>query len=476
MEWLRQKFFAASDRQDIPLVGMNGKYERYASTEDDSISVNIDEKTRKKKKMDNVGYKLAKRKTFFARRRKVADATFALALLGIMIMIVETEFTISGTYSKESAASFFMKTLITISTLALMGFLAWYHVIDVRLYMIDNNIDDWRLAMSKERVLKIVVEFIICAIHPPPGDTNIDWISKNMRTNDQTVNTISVDIIFSLPMYLRLYLIGRILLLHSRLYCDASSQCLGVLNRIHFNFGFIFKSLMNIYPERVLAVIVCGVVFIASWSIHLCEFSSENPEEHLNLWDSLWMITITFLTVGYGDTYPRSPCGRGIAVLTGLLGVAMTALVVAVLANKLELSRAEKYVQNFVIDVELEKSLKNSAANILREGWLVYKLKKQHAEKSRIRAHQRKLLKSIAQIRDLKQEIRKSTDNNITMVEMGKQQQLIYDDVYHMKTRQKEQEAESLEMKEKLNSIDSKVEDIQRILSELLRKRTERST
>ena len=40
-------------------------------------------------------------------------------------------------------------------------------------------------------------------------------------------------------------------------------------------------------------------------------------------------------------------------------------------AQKLELSRAEKYVHNFVIDVELDKKLKDSAARILGYGWRV---------------------------------------------------------------------------------------------------------
>ena len=60
--------------------------------------------------------------------------------------------------------------------------------------------------------------------------------------------------------------------------------------------------------------------------------------------DAMWMSAITFLTVGYGDVVPKSECGRVTAVVTGLLGVGTTALLVAVLAQKLEQSRAEKYV------------------------------------------------------------------------------------------------------------------------------------
>lgn len=33
----------------------------------------------------------------------------------------------------------------------------------------------------------------------------------------------------------------------------------------------------------------------------------------------MWMIVITFLTIGYGDIFPRTYCGRGIAVATGFM-------------------------------------------------------------------------------------------------------------------------------------------------------------
>jgi len=33
----------------------------------------------------------------------------------------------------------------------------------------------------------------------------------------------------------------------------------------------------------------------------------------------MWMIAITFLSVGYGDIVPNTYCGRGIAIATGVM-------------------------------------------------------------------------------------------------------------------------------------------------------------
>lgn len=87
----------------------------------------------------------------------------------------------------------------------------------------------------------------------------------------------------------------------------------------------------------------------------------------------MWLISITFLSIGYGDVVPNTYCGRGICLVVGVMGAASTALVVAVVARKLELTKAEKHVHNFMMDTQLTKRVKNAAANVLRETWLIYK-------------------------------------------------------------------------------------------------------
>jgi voltage-gated potassium channel len=46
--------------------------------------------------------------------------------------------------------------------------------------------------------------------------------------------------------------------------------------------------------------------------------------------DGLYFTLITGLTIGYGDISPLTPGGRMISVLTGLLGILVTGLIVAI--------------------------------------------------------------------------------------------------------------------------------------------------
>ncbi|CAG2162946.1 unnamed protein product [Oppiella nova] len=237
----------------------------------------------------------------------------------------------------------------------------------MQLFMIDNCVDDWRIAMTSQRMGLIVLELVICSMHPIPGEYSFVWTTKLANRGG------------------------------SKLFTDASSRSIGALNRINFNTRFVLKTLMTICPGTCLMVFLVSLWIIGSWTMRLCE--RYHDEEHANLLNTMWLVAITFLSIGYGDIVPNTYCGRGIAVCSGLIGAGCTALVVAVIARKLELSRAEKHVHNFMMDTQLTKrvSLKNAAANVLRETWLIYKNTKltKKINTSRVRTHQRKFLLAI---------------------------------------------------------------------------------
>jgi hypothetical protein len=63
----------------------------------------------------------------------------------------------------------------------------------------------------------------------------------------------------------------RVMLLHSKLFTDASSRSIGALNRINFNTRFVLKTLMTICPGTVLLVFMVSLWIIASWTLRQCE-------------------------------------------------------------------------------------------------------------------------------------------------------------------------------------------------------------
>jgi len=421
------------------------------------------------KQKPNVGYRLGRRKALFEKRKRISDYALVIGMFGIIIMVLENELASAGVYTKASFYSTALKTLISVSTVILLGLIVAYHALEVQLFLIDNCADDWRIAMTWQRVSQITFELVICAIHPIPGEHYFLWTTK-LANHGGVIGSkwVPVDVALSLPMFLRLYLICRVMLLHSKLFTDASSRSIGALNRINFNTRFVLKTLMTICPGTVLLVFMVSLWIIASWTLRQCE--RYHDEEHANLLNTMWLIAITFLSVGYGDIVPNTYCGRGIAVTTGIMGAGCTALLVAVVSRKLELTRAEKHVHNFMMDTQLTKRLKNAAANVLRETWLIYKHTKlvKRVVPGRVRTHQRKFLLAIYALRKVKMDQRKLMDNANTITDMAKTQNTVYEIVSEMNTRQDVLEDRLVALEEKLTVLQETLESLPETLSRCL--------
>ncbi|KAJ2949724.1 hypothetical protein O0L34_g15656 [Tuta absoluta] len=455
-----------------PNIGYSDELGRGDSTEE--AGVFGEEKPAKDK--PNIGHRLGRRKALFEKRKRISDYALVMGMFGIIIMVIENELSSAGVYTKASIYSQALKTLISMSTVILLGLIVAYHALEVQLFMIDNCADDWRIAMTWQRIAQIALELAICAVHPIPGQYNFTWTTKLANKGGVIgVEVVPYDVTLSLPMFFRLYLICRVMLLHSKLFTDASSRSIGALNRINFNTRFVLKTLMTICPGTVLLVFMVSLWIIASWTLRQCE--RFHDEEHANLLNAMWLIAITFLSVGFGDIVPNTYCGRGIAVSTGIMGAGCTALLVTVASRKLELTRAEKHVHNFMMETQLTKKLKNAAANVLRETWLIYKhtrlVKRVHP--GRVRTHQRKFLLAIYALRKVKMDQRKLMDNANTITDMAKTQNTVYEIVSDMSTRQDTIEERLTSLEEKITTLQEQVNSLPDVVARCLQQCWERA-
>uniref|UniRef100_UPI0037E7063F small conductance calcium-activated potassium channel protein 1b n=1 Tax=Semicossyphus pulcher TaxID=241346 RepID=UPI0037E7063F len=443
---------------------------------EDSSKANSENLTREEgnvpqKKSKDISYRLGQRRALFGKRKQLSDYALVCGMFGIIVMVIETELS-RGYYSKESIYSYVLKGLISLSTALLLGLIVMYHAREIQLFMVDNGADDWRIAMTLERILFVVLELFICAIHPIPGQYVFTWTARLAFSYTASVADADVDIILSVPMFLRLYLIGRVMLLHSKLFTDASSRSIGALNKISFDTRFVMKTLMTICPGTVLLVFSVTCWIIAAWTVRVCERYHDAQEVTSTFLGAMWLISITFLSIGYGDMVPHTYCGKGVCLLTGIMGAGCTALVVAVVARKSELTRAEKHVHNFMMDTQLYKKIKNTAANVLRETWLIYKNTKlvKKIDRARVRHHQRKFLQAIHQLRTVKMEQRKLTDQANTIADLAKTQNMMYDLVLELQHRSEELDRRIVALEDKLDSILLSVQSLPAVLSQAITK------
>ncbi|XP_069787120.1 small conductance calcium-activated potassium channel protein 2-like isoform X1 [Narcine bancroftii] len=422
-----------------------------------------------KKKNNNIGYKLGHRRALFEKRKRLSDYALIFGMFGIVVMVIETELA-WGAYQKGSLYSLALKCLISLSTIILLGLIIVYHAREIQLFMVDNGADDWRIAMTYERIFFICLEILVCAIHPIPGNYTFIWTARLAFSYTTSTAIADVDIILSIPMFLRLYLIARVMLLHSKLFTDASSRSIGALNKINFNTRFVMKTLMTICPGTVLLVFSISLWIIAAWTVRACERYHDSQDVTSNFLGAMWLISITFLSIGYGDMVPHTYCGKGVCLLTGIMGAGCTALVVAVVARKLELTKAEKHVHNFMMDTQLSKRVKNAAANVLRETWLIYKNTKlvKKIDHAKVRKHQRKFLQAIHQLRSVKMEQRKLNDQANTLVDLAKTQNIMYDMISDLNERSEDLEKRIVTLESKLETLIGTIQALPGLISQTI--------
>lgn len=136
------------------------------------------------------------------------------------------------------------------------------------------------------------------------------------------------------------------------------------------------------------------------------------------------------------------------------MGILTSALLIAVLAQKLLLTRCQKYVHNFVLNTELSRRRHEHAANVVKFAVKVWYLRRH--DKSEQIAHliaQRKLFSSISYLQRTKQQQKGLTDNCVGLHELMTLQQ-------NINTQYDQSAAKMTEMDDTLTKINGRLDNL----------------
>lgn len=146
--------------------------------------------------------------------------------------------------------------------------------------------------------------------------------------------------------------------------------------------------------------------------------------------DYLWFEAVTFFAIGYGDLKVETYCGRGIAIVTGMLGSIFSALFTVLLSQRMLLSLAERRVNQVIAESKLVSQHRNAAARVLQSTWRVVRWQKKlencrTSSKSiifHLRLAQRKLLRYVLEFRKIRWKLRmrqEDEDDSIVVRRVG---------------------------------------------------------
>ncbi|XP_070407779.1 intermediate conductance calcium-activated potassium channel protein 4 isoform X2 [Nothobranchius furzeri] len=396
-------------------------------------------------------YRLRDRKFLIEEKKRLCALALGAALLGIVLMIIHSEIC-PYIYEPGSKVSLIINCSVSLSTGCLLILIMAFHYKDIRLFIIDHNQVDWRIAMTRHRVFGITLEMLVCVIHPVGSywDTGLHGNSSSSAplcvSTHHSKTLLDMDLLLSVLMFLRLYLVHRAILLHSKVLLSASYRSIGSLNNINFTFRFVLKVLMNKHPARTLLVFILFFWLTVSWMLTLCERWTQEPTGQMDT--ALWLTAITFLT-----------------------GVACTAMLVAIVTEKLALNKGEKHVHYFMLDIQISKRIRHAAANVLRECWLLHRANMTSNNQSEQRRHLRCLLEAIRIFRHLRLKQRKLRDYVSEMVDLPKMQMIMCDLSANWNNSYRELEHRIPSMEQKLDELRCCFQQTSKLLSEALRHR-----
>ena len=273
--------------------------------------------------------RLTRRKQLHVQRRHVNDIMSAIAMLGLVLMIISTELLFNDV---NTSYIIIIRSCITASTAVLVGLLFFYHMLDIHFYTNNHHIRNWYITLSTGRILLLLSEVFICAIHPVPhiftsvtasgASSNTDWPDMLLSLPSECHFSLTKIAFFFNLVFTRFYLVARSLTLHSSLVDGASSLAVGYLNRVPMTISFLLRSFLQKYPTRVWSSVTVILVLAAAWCMHACEkavwlpVTSPPPESAPALFlNALWLVLITITTVGESPSILHAKTCHGMLLL-----------------------------------------------------------------------------------------------------------------------------------------------------------------
>lgn len=115
---------------------------------------------------------------------------------------------------------------------------------------------------------------------------------------------------------------------------------------------------------KVIVAAVLGTLLSGSTAVFLAERNSDGANI-TSFGDALWWGATTMTTVGYGDTFPTTPMGRGIGVALMILGIAaLSALTATIAAAFLVQERNDSEKSDFVAIMTELRTLRAELAEL----------------------------------------------------------------------------------------------------------------
>jgi hypothetical protein len=137
----------------------------------------------------------------------------------------------------------------------------------------------------------------------------------------------------------------------------------------HFEPGVLFAIKVSMMKSPVRFLTGCWLVLFTCVAYCVRIIESPANENVLTLSQTLWLCTVAFTTVGYGDIVPKSHFGRFLTAAGIAVAYALISLTVVVWLNYVTMKYSEKNVLKVYQYSVMKAQLQNGSASLITK-WL----------------------------------------------------------------------------------------------------------
>eukprot|EP00002_Diphylleia_rotans_P039228 TRINITY_DN9056_c0_g1_i2.p1 TRINITY_DN9056_c0_g1~~TRINITY_DN9056_c0_g1_i2.p1 ORF type:complete len:524 (+),score=70.89 TRINITY_DN9056_c0_g1_i2:78-1649(+) len=287
---------------------------------------------------------------------------FIFAVAGIFLMVLENETLISNNYHHNWETQLLKLLITTTTVIAELGLYKYYMIVSDS-YKVQNSILLQDARMPWYVGFNYAVEAFVIGIHPLPYlDSSINVTGAN-----ETTITYPWDTILSVAMLSRVYLVYRMMKYFIG-YHLRKAQIVGRFNSVNMSAGFAIKSFLHVNPYPFLLSSLLLNIFLVGYAVRLCEYNLPDSH-HRNFLETIWFMFVTISTVGYGDVFVKSYCGRTAVVFGSVWGFVTTALMIGIIDQSLQMSFSQVRIVNLLAKENWKSKIKNQAALLIQRVW-----------------------------------------------------------------------------------------------------------
>merc|ERR1711871_1251909 len=315
-------------------------------------------------KIINVGYVAKEMEGLLSR---FASLTAFFGIVSLIIAIVEVWLLWSYDHEEFGPACNFLKVCVFSLTCVTLVFLTLYYELLYKYQKIKGQLLLKDGFFSSGLGWNYLLEFVILAFHSPPYTFREVSVYNHAGDLSGTKVFYSLDSIFTVFMWIRFYLLLRVMRYNSIFAMDVS-QVFARINNVDLSTFFAVKMMVKRRPMS--AFVILFTFFVLWFAFAIMVFERVGHDKFNNFYNDLWLTLVTMTTVGYGDMYPVSDMGRAFTIFAVVASFLLISLLVIGVSSNFEMSKIEEETVSRIIKVDSELAVMRAAVELIGSFWM----------------------------------------------------------------------------------------------------------